>query len=108
MPYCIHPSKKRILKDNVLTIKGSSVNPGDQHIQGKKMINGEAGKIILHIDDEPGQILWSYFHPIKVCNWSVAVSVRQDELLTDVNKITNTLLVSTILLVIVLFILVVF
>ncbi|NUN07753.1 MAG: PAS domain S-box protein [Ignavibacteriaceae bacterium] len=79
--YIYHPSKKRILRDNILTITGSSVNAEDQHTQGRKMIAGESGKFILRIDDEPGEVLWAYYHPIPRTGWSISISVRESEML---------------------------
>lgn len=93
--FIYHPSKKRIFKDNIFTIKGSSVNPEDQKLEGEMLIKGEKGRVILRIDDEPGQRLWGYTNPIKYTNWGLAVSVREDELLKEVNRITRNTAIIT-------------
>ncbi len=93
--FLYHPSKKRIFNDNILTIKGSSVNPADQKIEGEKLMKGEIGRVILRIDDEPGQRLWAYTHPVKYTNWGLAISVREDELLSDVKILTRDSLLIT-------------
>ncbi len=93
--FIYHPSKKRIFRDNIFTIKGSSVNPEDQKLEGEKLLKGEKGRVILRIDDEPGQRIWAYTTPIKYTNWGLAVSVREDELLGDINKLTRNTFIIT-------------
>ncbi len=102
--FIYHPSKKRIFRDNILTLKGSSVNPDDQKLEGEKLIKGEKGRVILRIDDEPGQRIWAYMHPIKNTNWGLAISVREDELLSDVKKITRNTFIITFALIMILFV----
>ena len=103
--YIYHPSKRRIFKDNILTIKGSSVDAADLHREGKKMILGGIGKSVLKIDDEPGERLWSYYHPIRKTGWSVSISIRESEILAHIqNRRISTGIFGTILLIIFLFI----
>ncbi len=101
--FIYHPSTKRIFKDNILTIKGSSINPDDQKIEGEKLLRGEKGRTILRVDDEPGQRIWAYTHPINHTNWGLAISVREDELLTDVKRINRNAFLITVVLVFILF-----
>ena len=82
--FIYHPSKKRIMKDNILTISGSSINPEDQHAEGKSMIRGLTGKAVLRNNDKPGENLLGYYHPIKQTGWSVSISVDEQELLAHV------------------------
>ena len=101
--FIYHPSTKRIFRDNILTIKGSSINPDDQKIEGSKLLKGEKGRTILRVDDEPGQRIWAYTHPISHTNWGLAISVREDELLTDVKRISRNAFLITVALVFILF-----
>ncbi|MFH0733159.1 MAG: PAS domain S-box protein [bacterium] len=101
--FIYHPSKKRIFKDNIFSIKGSSVNPDDQKEEGEKILDGKKERIILRIDDEPGQKLWAYTHPIEHTKWGLAVSIREDELLADVKTNSQINLTITAVLVLVLF-----
>jgi two-component system sensor histidine kinase/response regulator len=82
--FIYHPSKKRILRDNILSISGTSVNTEDMRAEGREMVSGKAGKKILRISDEPGQFLWAYYHPIPKTGWSLSVSVREKEVLAYV------------------------
>lgn len=87
--FIYHPSKKRIYYANILSVKGSSVNSDDQRLEGERMIKGLSGKLVLRIDDEPGQKLWAYYHPITLTKWSVSFSVREDEVTSSVTKNKN-------------------
>ncbi len=78
--FIYHPSKKRIFKDNILSTLGTSVNSEDMKAEGMEMLLGKSGKKILRINDEPGQRLWAYYHPIYRTGWSISVSVREKEL----------------------------
>ena len=99
--YIYHPSKKRIFKDNILTISGSSVNVADLHNEGKKMIQGLIGKSILRIDDKPGERLWSYYHPIRKTGWSVSISIKESEILANIeNRRVTTAIIGIIVLLI--------
>lgn len=84
--YIYHPSAKRILRDNILTISGSSVDPADSKAQGVEMLKGNSGKMRLKINDEPGEALWAYYFPISLTKWSISVSVREKELLSFLDK----------------------
>jgi two-component system sensor histidine kinase/response regulator len=109
--FIYHPSPKRIYRDNILTITGSSVNPEDQRLEGERMMKGESGKIVLRIDDEPGQRIWAYFHPVRINdrgNPSIALSIREDELLAGVKKITRFIKIYTATISLILFLLVYF
>lgn len=88
--FIYHPSKKRILKDNILSLKGTSVNPDDQKAEGEKMLQGLSGKAELRVDDEPGKMLWAYYHPINLTNWSLSVSVSKDEVTEIITSNRNT------------------
>lgn len=101
--FIYHPSTKRIFRDNIMTVQGSSVNPDDQKVQGEAMIQGKKAKFILRVDDEPGQRLWAYSHPIRYTGWSLAVSVREDDLLASVKNMSDINTVSTVILVFLLF-----
>lgn len=79
--FIYHPSKKRILKDNILNISGTSVSAEDMKSEGREMVLGKIGKKVLRITDEPGQVLWAYFHPIPRTGWSISVSVREKEVM---------------------------
>ena len=87
--YIYHPSSKRIFKDNILTISGTTINPEDTREEGKKMLEGKSGKAILRINDEPGETVWAYYHPIYKTKWSISVSVRENELLSFINNRKN-------------------
>jgi|GEM_PF-2171116 len=109
--FIYHPSKKRIYIDNIMTISGSSVNPDDQRQEGKQMMEGRSGKVILRIDDEPGQKLWAYYHPVRISNEgnpSIALSVREDEFLADIKRITLFIKIYTACISLILFLLVYF
>ncbi len=84
--YIYHPSEKRILVSNILTLQESSVSSEDQRLEGERMIAGEQGRAVLRLVDEPGEKLWAYFHPIPKTKWSVSVSVRESELLEDIHS----------------------
>ncbi len=82
--FIYHPSKKRIYHANILNMKGSSVNAEQQKAEGEMMLKGLSGKVTLDIDDEPGERLWSYFHPIPLTEWSVSLSVRESDVASKI------------------------
>ncbi|MBI2416536.1 MAG: PAS domain S-box protein, partial [Ignavibacteriales bacterium] len=87
--FIFHPSKKRIQRDNILRLSGTSVNADDQRSEGMKMLNGLSGKAILRFDDKPGKQLYAYYQPIRRTGWSLSASVSEDELLAHVYKGTR-------------------
>lgn len=109
--FIYHPSLKRILKDNMFTIQGSSVNPDQLHAQAEKMIKGEKGKVLLDIDDEVDQRLWAYYHPIvigKDQHWSISISVREDEILQEIRKNSRNILIANLAFSVLMFIIVLY
>lgn len=98
--FIYHPSKRRIFKDNILTIQGSGIHPDDQHKEGALMIRGLTGKSILRNTDKPGTNLLGYYHPITQTGWSLSVSVDETELLAHVRtgtQISALISISTIM-----------
>lgn len=95
--YIYHPSTKRILRDNILTISGSSVDPVDSKKQGLEMLKGNSGKMRLKINDEQGEALWAYYFPIPEAKWSISVSVREKEMLAPlVNQRKSSIIIGCI------------
>ena len=59
------------------------------------MVSGNTGKKVLRITDEPGQMLWAYYHPIPKTEWSISVSVREKEVLAYIqNRKTMSLIIG--------------
>jgi len=79
--FIFHPNEKRILNDNILSVKGGSVSLEDLKDMGQKMLAGNTGKTTLRRADISEDNFLAYYNPIELAGWSVSVFVKESEIL---------------------------
>ncbi|MCF8259436.1 MAG: response regulator [Melioribacteraceae bacterium] len=94
--FIYHPSKARILRDNILTLEDSGMDPELQKKIGEEMIAGNSGTMVLY-DSGEGINRLAFYAPIKSTNWSISASLSEDDAFADLNQLIRTILYSVIL-----------
>lgn len=84
-----HPLKKAIMNESFFSI-AESRNDDALRKLGQKMIRGESGFILYN--SLVGVRSWMYYAPIRSSGWTLAVVFPESELLSNVNRMSLTMI----------------
>ena len=94
--FIYHPSKERIIRDNIFTLKDSDIDPAQEKEIGKKMIAGESGTMVLDDRIENVKRL-AFYAPIKATGWSISASLNEDDAYANLDNLLLTITYTNII-----------
>ena len=94
--FIYHPSKGRILRDNIFTVRRSGIDSAQQYAIGEKMVAGEKGTMVLYDSGEDIERL-AFYAPIKTTGWSISASLSKEDAYADLYDLKNTIIITFII-----------
>ena len=93
--FIYHPTKERILKDNIFHLENSGIDSSQQKLIGKKMIAGESGTMRLYDTGEEIYRL-AFYAPIESTGWSISASLSESDAYSELNDLLLTIMYTVV------------
>ena len=84
-----HPDKTRIMNETFFTLAAER-NDSEMRELGRKMIAGQTG-FAPYTSGTLARKCWMYYKPLPSNRWILGATIPEDELLADLNDLTQTL-----------------
>ncbi len=89
--FLTHPDSRLIMNETIFTVAEAKHRPELREV-GRKMIRGQSGYIPFN-SIHTGKACWLAYQPLSTSGWSLGVLFPQKELMADIKRLNNTVVI---------------